>query len=58
MIARFLKIRRVDTDETFEDEADVVVSARGNLSEPSWPNIPGLHDFSGMKMHSARWNEG
>lgn len=53
-----LSVRRVDSGEVVEDEADVVVCARGNLSEPSWPDIDGLHDFEGVKMHSARWEEG
>ena len=38
--------------------ADVVIAAPGGLSEPSWPGIPGLHDFDGALMHSARWDPG
>ncbi|KAI2778578.1 FAD/NAD(P)-binding domain-containing protein [Daldinia loculata] len=52
-----LTIKRTDTNETFEDEADVLVSARGSLSDPSWPNIPGLKSFKGETMHSALWKE-
>ncbi|KAI3339944.1 flavin-binding monooxygenase [Ustulina deusta] len=51
-----LSVRRVDTGETFEDDADVLVVARGGLSNPSWPDIPGLKDFAGEVMHSAVWN--
>lgn len=54
---RTLTIKRTDTNETFEDEADVLVSARGSLSDPSWPNIPGLKSFKGETMHSALWKE-
>ncbi len=36
--------------------ADVLVSARGPLSEPSLPEIPGLSAFAGTLFHSARWD--
>ncbi|KAI1768018.1 flavin-binding monooxygenase [Hypoxylon sp. FL1150] len=52
-----LTISRTDTNETFEEDVDVVVTARGNLSDPAWPEIPGLKSFEGEVMHSARWNE-
>ena len=37
--------------------AEVLIAAPGGLSEPSWPDIPGLRDFEGALMHSARWDE-
>ncbi|KAI1736655.1 flavin-binding monooxygenase [Xylaria scruposa] len=52
-----LDVRRTDTGETFQDDADVLVAARGGLSNPSWPSIPGLKDFAGEVMHSALWND-
>ncbi|KAI0835701.1 flavin-binding monooxygenase [Hypoxylon sp. FL0890] len=52
-----LTVQRTDTKETFEDDADVLVAARGYLSDPAWPNIPGLKSFEGELMHSAIWNE-
>ncbi|KAI0897668.1 flavin-binding monooxygenase [Annulohypoxylon nitens] len=52
-----LNVVRTDTNESFEDDADVLVAARGNLSDPAWPNIPGFKSFKGEVMHSARWNE-
>ena len=39
-----------------EVEADVLVTATGQLSRPSFPSIPGLDDFKGDLFHSARWN--
>ncbi|TGJ87943.1 hypothetical protein E0Z10_g839 [Xylaria hypoxylon] len=51
-----LAVRRADTGEIFQDDADVLVGARGSLSNPSWPDIPGLKDFTGEVMHSAIWN--
>jgi cation diffusion facilitator CzcD-associated flavoprotein CzcO len=37
-------------------EADVLVTATGQLSRPSYPDIPGLDRFDGELFHSARWN--
>lgn len=28
----------------------------GPLSQPRWPDLPGLDDFTGLRLHSARWN--
>ena len=36
--------------------ASVLVSARGPLSEPAIPDIPGLSSFAGTLFHSARWD--
>ena len=36
-------------------EADVLITACGQLSTPSVPPIPGLGDFAGPAFHSARW---
>ncbi|KAI5920293.1 flavin-binding monooxygenase [Camillea tinctor] len=52
-----LTVQNLTTKETFQDETDILVSARGNLSDPAWPKIPGLESFQGEVMHSARWNE-
>ena len=32
------------------------VCSTGPLSQPSWPQIEGLADFQGLKLHSARWD--
>ncbi|KXS95126.1 hypothetical protein AC578_2889 [Pseudocercospora eumusae] len=42
--------------DTFEDEVDILISARGFLSTWRWPQIPGIHDFQGKKVHSADWD--
>jgi cation diffusion facilitator CzcD-associated flavoprotein CzcO len=40
----------------YEIKADFIVSAVGQLNQPQWPDIPGVEDFEGKKMHSARWD--
>ncbi|MGV9414592.1 flavin-containing monooxygenase [Nocardia sp. NPDC003693] len=37
---------------------DFVVCATGFLHRPRRPDIPGLDDFAGVLMHSARWDHG
>ncbi|KQS66371.1 NAD(P)/FAD-dependent oxidoreductase [Modestobacter sp. Leaf380] len=46
---------RVQTS-TGEVSARVLVSAAGALADPSYPDIPGIEDFAGTVMHSARWD--
>lgn len=36
--------------------ANIVISAHGILHVPKYPNIPGLSEFSGPVMHSAKWD--
>lgn len=43
--------------KTFDDESDVVVSARGNLNTKMWPDVEGLWNFKGEIMHSSEWND-
>ena len=47
---------------TFADgstaQHDVVVTACGQLSRPSYPDVPGCQDFAGTAFHSARWDHG
>lgn len=38
--------------------ARFLVCSTGPLSQPRWPDIPGLDDFRGKKLHSARWDGG
>lgn len=52
-----VKVKDLDGDSVYSDQCDVLISATGFLNEWKWPNIPGLHDFKGKLMHSARWDE-
>jgi cation diffusion facilitator CzcD-associated flavoprotein CzcO len=44
----------VTTDGTAYD-ADVVIPAVGQLSDPAIPDLPGRDSFAGPAFHSARW---
>ena len=55
--------RWVDEDAVWEIEtsagtfsATTLVNAMGPLTEPRFPEIPGLDRFRGTAMHSARWD--
>ena len=37
-------------------KARFLVCSTGPLSQARWPDIPGLGDFKGTRLHSARWN--
>jgi cation diffusion facilitator CzcD-associated flavoprotein CzcO len=46
---------RLETADGTTDEADVVVTATGQLSRPSIPSLPGRETFAGRQFHSAGW---
>ncbi len=37
-------------------EAQVVITATGQLNQPAWPDIKCMGSFEGTVFHSARWN--
>ncbi|KAM5347635.1 hypothetical protein ACJ41O_007459 [Fusarium nematophilum] len=45
------------TGESFEDTANILVSARGGLNQIAWPQVKGLKLFGGKLMHSGAWDE-
>jgi cation diffusion facilitator CzcD-associated flavoprotein CzcO len=46
---------QVRTTDGTAYEADVLISAVGQLSDPVVPDLPGLESFAGPAFHSARW---
>lgn len=42
--------------EKYTITSDFLVSAVGQLNVPHYPDIPGLKDYRGKVMHSARWD--
>ena len=49
---------RLTLSDGEEHEADVLLSATGQLSRPSTPALPGLDRFEGTMFHSAQWDHG
>ena len=49
---------RIETDDGETLEADVLVSACGQLSLPAMTRIEGAERFKGPIFHTARWNHG
>ena len=37
-------------------QAEILITATGHLADEHLPQIPGLEEFEGQVMHSARWN--
>jgi cation diffusion facilitator CzcD-associated flavoprotein CzcO len=52
--ARGIWTLRATSGETFQ--ADVLVTACGQLNRPAFPPLPGRDAFRGDAFHSARWN--
>jgi cation diffusion facilitator CzcD-associated flavoprotein CzcO len=50
------KLHEITLADGEVEEADVVVSAIGLLSEPSYPDWPGLELFRGRLLHTAKWD--
>ncbi|KAK7514695.1 cyclohexanone monooxygenase [Phyllosticta citriasiana] len=42
--------------ENYTISFDFLVSAVGQLNVPQYPTVPGMNDFEGKSMHSARWD--
>lgn len=48
--------KEAEFGSSYTISSDFLVSAVGQLNLPQYPDIPGLDDFKGKKMHSARWD--
>ncbi len=45
----------IDTEKGATETFDAIVPALGQLSRPTFPDIPGVADFAGAKWHAAEW---
>lgn len=50
------KVTTESEGEQREELADILISAQGFLNTWKWPEIEGLQDFQGQKVHSAAWD--
>ncbi|MFE5286804.1 flavin-containing monooxygenase [Nocardia sp. NPDC056611] len=48
---------RVETADGSSHTADFVIAATGVLHHPAVPDIPGLSEFTGPIVHTARWDD-
>ena len=53
-----LQVRDLTTSRTTVETCQILINAAGVLNEAQWPDIPGLDDFQGQLIHSAKWDEG
>jgi len=51
-----VELRHGDGQTEFT-ESNLLVSAVGAFNKPKWPNIPGLDQFLGPVVHTARWDD-
>jgi cation diffusion facilitator CzcD-associated flavoprotein CzcO len=49
------RVWRLQTSEG-EHTANVLIGGMGGLTEPQYPDIPGLEGFEGTMFHSSRWD--
>ncbi len=52
--ARKLWVVKAEDGRVFEGE--ILVSGMGGLSNPAYPNVPGIETFEGRAFHSATWD--
>lgn len=51
-----ISIMRLEDNTVFDDYAEFFLNGGGHLNAWKWPQIQGLHDFKGPKVHSANWD--
>jgi cation diffusion facilitator CzcD-associated flavoprotein CzcO len=51
-----LTLENQETKKLWKDYAHYFINGSGILNNWKWPDIPGLHDFKGSLIHSARWD--
>ncbi|KAL4864933.1 hypothetical protein BDV12DRAFT_175457 [Aspergillus spectabilis] len=49
-------VKDAQFQSAYELSANVLISGVGQLNMPRWPEIPGIEEFKGKSMHSARWD--
>lgn len=52
-----LKVTDIDSGLTSNDSCDILINASGILNAWKWPEIPGIGNFKGPKVHSAAWDD-
>lgn len=50
-------LHNMRTGEDFIHEAKVLISAVGGYTNPKYPELPGIENFQGPVVHTARWDQ-
>lgn len=53
-----IDVRNLENNQVIQDSAEFFINSGGVLNSWRMPDIPGLQDFQGKTMHSARYEEG
>jgi cation diffusion facilitator CzcD-associated flavoprotein CzcO len=51
-----VEVTRHDTGNIIHDICDILINACGVLNAWQWPSIPGLEEYKGKLLHTARWD--
>lgn len=51
-----VKLKNLESGQQFSQECRVLISAVGGLTNPNTIEVPGIEDFTGQIMHTARWD--
>ncbi|KAL1877948.1 hypothetical protein Daus18300_002302 [Diaporthe australafricana] len=49
-------VKDLITGQTHHDWCHILVHATGYLNAPAWPQVPGLDEYEGIKVHSANYD--
>ncbi|KAI1653962.1 FAD/NAD(P)-binding domain-containing protein [Daldinia decipiens] len=51
-----VEVKNLKTGEVIRDSCHILIHACGYLNKPSWPKLPGIDDYKGVKVHSANYD--
>ncbi|KAI1423213.1 hypothetical protein F5Y12DRAFT_786187 [Xylaria sp. FL1777] len=52
-----ITIKDIASNLVISDHCHILINAGGILNHWHWPNIPGLDDYKGTLLHTAKWDE-
>lgn len=51
-----IEVADLTTGTSFRDDCDIFINATGLLNAWKWPTIPGLENYKGTLLHTAKWD--
>ncbi|CAK4031912.1 FAD NAD(P)-binding domain-containing [Lecanosticta acicola] len=52
-----ISVKDMSSGKDLLDQCDIIVNASGILNNWRWPAIPGLHEYKGILLHTANWDD-